>query len=966
MSGSFRRRHSKWDDKDSEALTENFHDSAQARRPIEPVSPSRGSRRHNSRSKDRATTWDREENIARSSGPSELRQHDSRSPRNGWAQSYSRSRSRSRSPSHYLRRDPAGNDRSRNRSGVSGKVCRDFVTGRCRRGSGCHFLHQDAQPYDSRQPLDHSPPDDWESRHRGVGGSRYSPVDTKDYAPRTEKSMHICSDFLKGKCRRGASCRYEHQDLVDDSFKEDLIDDSHRDRDHFQKNRDSYSHRNHDRQPVDDVHRDRDRDRDIAPRSRDTYSHRNHDREPADVYEKRPIEDVHRDRDNSNRSRDTFSNRDHENRPADDVHRDRDNALRNRDIYTHRNHDSEPSDMFDKRHVDNSHRDRETSQRSRDTYQNHDRGSAGRFEKGPVGDAYRDRDYDHKVKNVYRNHDSEPQKRGGTLCKFFASGNCKNGNRCRFIHEVQERLSPQRRSQDDKRGPDHKIESNQVWDGPSWSEVATMTNIAPVRGWGEEKNEVKEVTAAKSEDNSRSHDMVNVKETWVMPVSNDGFQDEKPQFQWESGDSLSTSRVVEKVSGDMEISPMDTKQHPLCSSNSHAPPLSNISFASVQPNPVSEGFYEKPYPIGFQEQTVHIELSTMQNPSHENEKPVVYHGEGINVIPIPNMNGPPQQGFFQVDQNVSIQPNSGLIPFSGHVMSPTLNVPPRQDLFQIDQTINAQPSSGSSLPAPQGLAQFASETSDGNRMQQLSHNPPSFLNSVATDGPHLVNATTSASLNIVSDEQLVQLSNLSASLAQLLENRQQLPQLSSATILPDMPNHLVSETSKQQYDPTSDSVEPNVQKSSYEVEQITDNMVQDKEGDGMMQQEPLITSEDDEKVKKIAEGNSKEPENKPSEDVPVDDADDGNKGKDSKAIRPFKFALAEFVKELLKPSWKDGQINKDAYKTIVKKVVDKIIETQGLQIPHAKEKIDLYLSCSKPKIEKLVQAYVGKFQKNQI
>ncbi|KAH9604355.1 hypothetical protein KSS87_023945, partial [Heliosperma pusillum] len=924
MSGSFRRRHSKWDNKDSEALTETFHDNAQTRRPIEPVSPSRGTRRHDSHSKERAMTWDREENIARTSGP-ELRQHDSRSPGNGWAGSYSRSRSRSRSPSHYLRRDPIGNDRSRNRSGVSGKVCRDFVTGRCRRGSGCHFLHQDAQSYDSRQPLDQSPPDDWENRHRGVGGSRYSPVDTKDYASRTEKSLHICSDFLKGKCRRGASCRYEHQDLVEDSFKEDLLDDSHRDRDTFHKNRDSYSHRDHDRQPVDDVHRDRDRD--AAPRNRDTYSHRNHDREPTDAYEKRPIDDVHRDRDNSDRSRDTFSHRGRENRPADDGRRDRDNALRNRDIYTHRNQDFEPADMFDKR------------------------------QKDPVGDGFRDRDYNHKAKHVYRNNDREPQKRGGTLCKFFASGNCANGNRCRFIHELRERLSPQRRSHDDKRVPDHKAESNQGWDGPSWSDMATMTNIAPVQGWGEEKNEVKEVTAAKSEDNSKSHDMVNLKETWVMPVANDVFQmkDTKPHFQWERGDNLSASRGVENVSGEMEISPRDIKQHPLSSSNSHVPSLPNASFASVQPIPVSEGFYDKPYPIGFQEQKVYCEPFTMQNPSHENEKPVLYHGEGINVVPVLNMNVPPQQGFFQVDQNVSIQPNSGLIPLLEHAMSPTMNVSPQQDLFQIDQTISAQPSSGSCLPAPQGLAQFASETSDGNRMQQLSHNPPSFLNSVATDGPHLTNATTSASLSIVSNEQLVQLSNLSASLAQLLENRQQLPQLSSAPILPGMPNHLGSETSKQQYDPISDSVEPNVQKLSHEVEQITGNMVQDKEGGDMKQQETLITSEDDEKVEKIAEGNSKEPENKPSEDVPVDDADDGSKGKDSKAIRPFKFALAECVKELLKPSWKDGLINKDAYKTIVKKVVDKIIETQGLQIPHTKEKIDLYMSCSKPKIDKLVQ-----------
>ena len=39
-----------------------------------------------------------------------------------------------------------------------------------------------------------------------------------------------------------------------------------------------------------------------------------------------------------------------------------------------------------------------------------------------------------------------------------------------------------------------------------------------------------------------------------------------------------------------------------------------------------------------------------------------------------------------------------------------------------------------------------------------------------------------------------------------------------------------------------------------------------------------------------------------------------------KGNRAFKFALVEFVKELLKPTWKDGQITKEDYKTIVKKI----------------------------------------------
>lgn len=62
------------------------------------------------------------------------------------------------------------------------------------------------------------------------------------------------------------------------------------------------------------------------------------------------------------------------------------------------------------------------------------------------------------------------------------------------------------------------------------------------------------------------------------------------------------------------------------------------------------------------------------------------------------------------------------------------------------------------------------------------------------------------------------------------------------------------------------------------------------------------------------------------------------------------------MKEPLKPTWKAGQINKEAHKTIVKKVVDKVTSSvQASHIPQTQEKIDNYLSAYKPKLSKLVQ-----------
>ncbi|XP_031120884.1 zinc finger CCCH domain-containing protein 55-like [Ipomoea triloba] len=101
-------------------------------------------------------------------------------------------------------------------------------------------------------------------------------------------------------------------------------------------------------------------------------------------------------------------------------------------------------------------------------------------------------------------------------------------------------------------------------------------------------------------------------------------------------------------------------------------------------------------------------------------------------------------------------------------------------------------------------------------------------------------------------------------------------------------------------------------------------------------------------------------ENKHSDNVEVHGkAEEVSGNKDDKAIRLFKNALIEFVKEILKPTWKEGRMSREVHKTIVKKVVDKVTSTiQGDHIPKTQEKIEQYLSYSKPKLSKLVQAYV--------
>ncbi|KAI8567726.1 hypothetical protein RHMOL_Rhmol02G0143800 [Rhododendron molle] len=87
--------------------------------------------------------------------------------------------------------------------------------------------------------------------------------------------------------------------------------------------------------------------------------------------------------------------------------------------------------------------------------------------------------------------------------------------------------------------------------------------------------------------------------------------------------------------------------------------------------------------------------------------------------------------------------------------------------------------------------------------------------------------------------------------------------------------------------------------------------------------------------------------------------------KESKALRYFRAALVDFVKELVKPKWREGHLSKDAHKIIVKRAVEKVLNTlQPQQTPSTEESIKQYLSASEQKISKLVEGYVVKYGKS--
>ncbi|KAL5544642.1 hypothetical protein UlMin_008426 [Ulmus minor] len=88
------------------------------------------------------------------------------------------------------------------------------------------------------------------------------------------------------------------------------------------------------------------------------------------------------------------------------------------------------------------------------------------------------------------------------------------------------------------------------------------------------------------------------------------------------------------------------------------------------------------------------------------------------------------------------------------------------------------------------------------------------------------------------------------------------------------------------------------------------------------------------------------------------------KKKDSRSMKLFKIAIADFVKDILKPSWRQGNMSKESFKTIVKKTVDKVSGAmKGKRVPKSQEKINQYIESSQRKLTKLVMGYVDKYVK---
>ncbi|XVF58761.1 hypothetical protein PTKIN_Ptkin07bG0092400 [Pterospermum kingtungense] len=830
------------------------------------------------------TPWDEDDTYGMKMSPGLddwMQQHRRLSPKKDWSRyhrsrsrSWSRScsRSRSRSPVRGIRRQSGFSEKARSRSG-STQLCKDFMSGRCRRGSQCQFLHQDNQSHE----------DGWDNRPKRGGASKYfTPYDGKEYLIKSGRSTDCCTDYMKGSCRRGESCRFAH-DYTSDSFSRGSINEVRREKENSKRNR------------VTTPERDGERE---ARRSNDV---------PCKYFAAGNCR-------NGKYCR--FS------------HHVQAHATPERRSRVDKGGWAQSSVSVDKFWDGSKSRDADAS---------------FNVEKTWAGPKWNDDDVSNDVGKSW------------TGSKWGDKGACSGASKLSKDTNGEMGVSEPRIS-------DWSI--NERWQHDY------------------------DVSGKRSETNVRFKTVdIDKDEAILRKIENAGLSV-----------GVSEPRSGEESLGDMEMSPdWNYKIHSSVKKEDSyilksipadtCLPAHEKNIAEEASGWVSDGLAalqsmssEK---SNFQQDHTMRESSVVALPCDSNavSRSSISHIDlnfSTNTLPMPSFDQP--------------RPSSSCLPFS--------------NLNAVGESLVAIPSDEITMKVTQNSLLFQEEK------------PSNKLNIGDINTLH-GNSGIQSTQSMVSDEQLTQLTNLSASLAQLFGKRQQLPLLHVALNAhdamqvasfadsggPGEPDSVPSVQPDQdikllkQYDPLSDSIEASKKQDTYtkplgtsehpvaqentsegKPELLTNKLlpsslvgstnVTDFHNDNSSKREPDLDSHKPNQLERVAssevtkenggveETKKAEEENKngPSEEKDADDrTDEGKKSKDGKGIRAFKFALVEFVKDLLKPTWKEGQISKESYKNIVKKVVDKVTATMQGNIPQTPEKIDQYLSFSKPKLSKLVQ-----------
>ncbi|KAL7241807.1 hypothetical protein ACSBR1_014400 [Camellia fascicularis] len=538
----------------------------------------------------------------------------------------------------------------------------------------------------------------------------------------------------------------------------------------------------------------------------------------------------------------------------------------------------------------------------------------------------------------------EPHRSSDIPCKFFTAGNCHKGKFCRFSHHGQT-VNPNDRLRDDWRRWSNNLDTvEQPAEHLRWNDT-TVPDNAKLLEWNEDRNGNVGAHGQVYHAYSRADRWVrsfNIENrSYGHPINNgkavDGNDREYLQPKAETaaaGTSGFESNGAENWYSDMEVSsPWNYGQssghvvkEESChiSQTSHCPSLKERSSHSYEQDMTGEMLGQK-----------HQDPAAMLPLISEN---VCFHSK-------PSSREEDAGYAFSLE----LRKETSDCAMSSIDRKFSADVRPGQSVDQNDR-------SSSAVIDPLKLY---------GDMKQRSHlgavpNPTKLMGFVSLSlsnsaGPVRPIAAASINLNLVIRSE-TQYNPLSDNIV-LIKNHTDNP---LAGLLPNLVEGIVGEKQEvpsrdlfssltggpsggDQYKVGKSDVE--LDRKCHQLDQL--NLVANCDGEGNNE----MTAEESKK----AQGNG------PLEKMNKDGrADEVKKNNDSKGIWVFKFALVEFVKEMLKPKWKEGQISKESHKTILKKVVNKVIGSiQGAYIPDSQEKIDNYLSSSKQKLTQLVEAHVG-------
>ncbi|CAN6458511.1 unnamed protein product [Victoria cruziana] len=551
-------------------------------------------------------------------------------------------------------------------------------------------------------------------------------------------------------------------------------------------------------------------------------------------------------------------------------------------------------------------------------------------------------------------HETEMRDEREPPCRFFARGSCQKGSSCRYSHQVSTHETSGKRSRDE--GRSRRVDDHHGSRG-SYSEWGTKSAYdGQMSDWGQNsgsegvgdvKGNVKLLDASCSD-----------KEANTETSNHHKTQEQEPHRE-------DDSKWDPKEDVKYQILPKEGLEACLLVNNQH----------------------KNGDPYGWKE-TAPSEVGLL----HLDASATSFRQQHANATLVSTSGSETQSSSSSMWNQVAISASNAPVSAFGWP-GPGMNQPVHSQapIAASIHVLLAQAEAGKKLDTPKAD----------------SGGVPVLVNSKMPAPPQLTPSMIN-SQNSVADDRAVQISNISASLAQIFEKVQQIPQLynslnpvGSAALAPSQPftspNVIVSTAvtpsvhdqgqlcQSKPYDPITDSMEPLQQSENDKQKMLEGNALDlDKQQASKKLDDLSSIHESNHKEhnsaseqKQGVEGketckdtldHEKEKQTDNSADAHGDTTNEGKKSKETnkevKGMRMFKFALVEVVKEMLKPTWKEGRMSKEAHKTIVKKVVDKVTSTlQGPQIPNTQERIDQYLAFSKPKLTKLVQAYVEKYLK---